>query len=496
MSDLENLTIMFTDIVGFSSMVSSLSRTESEQILQLHDKLVQKVIKRFGGTIIKSVGDSFLVIFRSPTDAVLCSMAIQDTLWEANLSPDSNFDIVIRIALNTGEVRLANGDIFGEAVNIAARLESTTPAGTIYLTEAVYLSMNKNEAVLEKVGEEFFKGIPQPISIYQAKHHGNNLPDEFQDFPYGGSHQLLQPASRSLFTFGRMFVGLSTAIITAFFSWWLTITYMPSPNSIELDKVKVSYREASPINENDIIAFLPGITAEIKDEAKQLLSKKDYTNLRKFLKKHRAEHPDNAYLMMLEGHDNVFRKNYKASIANYEQALAEDRSLAKDGLLSRNLVRLLNHERLKANRLIAQYLSDPMLTALAKRTGQKGLRARYDAFYLLKDSGNLKKVDSVGLNIWDLRELKECKLKKVAVKELKRLNNPRALPALKEITDNNLWQQFKYFCLRADVKAAIAQLENKESDSKGNDGKKKTVKTRTLEVKPNEESDVIVERDQ
>ncbi|MGH1485866.1 MAG: adenylate/guanylate cyclase domain-containing protein [Cellvibrionaceae bacterium] len=481
MSDIENLTIMFTDIVGFSNMVSSLPRTESEQILQTHDKLLQKQIKRFGGTIIKSVGDSFLVIFRSPTDAVLCSMAMQDTLWEQNQADDNQHDIIIRVALNAGEVRLTHGDVFGEAVNIAARLEGETPAGDIYLTETVYLSMNKNEVHLEEVGKKDFKGIPQAITIYQA----NNKADkeqsvEFKDYPYGGSHKRLKPASRSLFSVGKLFVGISTAIIAAFFSWWLTITYMPSTGTIELDKLEVAYKDPSQINEYDVISFMPDITTEIRNKAEPLVESKNYVSLKTLVDEYTTDYPDNPYLSMLKGHISIYYENYEPAINQYEAALKENSSLARDVQLSKNLVKLLDYQRIKANRLLAQHLSPAMVNALSARTGKSGLRARYDAFYLLKDSGNLKKVDTVGLNIWDLKELNECKLKKIAVRELKRLNDPRALPTLKKIASSNIWKQIQYFCLRADVRKAIAQIEGKDKKTvEDNKDEKTPIKKQT-----------------
>lgn len=481
MSDIENLTIMFTDIVGFSNMVSSLSRTESEKVLQQHDKILQKVIKRFGGRIIKSVGDSFLVVFRSPTDAVLSAMAMQDSLWDYNNSEGEEHEIIIRIALNTGEVRLSPNDIFGDAVNIAARLERETPAGAVLLTESVYLSMNRNEVVLKELGKRRFKGIPQAISIYQAEHKKVDNPDPlFDEFPYGGAHKQLNPASRKIFTFGKLFVGLCTLVVTVFITWWATITYMPKINAFEIDKVAVEYSPPNfvhQVNVENATGIDPVIDAkhpntnpdvdnELHDKAEPLIEKRNFQSLRELVRTYKTENPDNAYLNMLEGHTSAYYKNYESSIANYSLALEGDPRLADDELLSRNLVKLLEYQRVKSNRLIGRYLSDPMIKSLTKRTGQAGLRGRYDAFYLLKDSGNPDKIDKVGLNIWDLRELNECPLKKVAIQELKRLNDPRALPALKEVTKMGIWKIFQTNCLRADVKEAIKQLEGKEIDSK------------------------------
>ncbi len=499
MSDIENLTIMFTDIVGFSKMVSSLSRKESQYLLRQHDKMLQKIIKNFGGRIIKSVGDSFLVVFRSPTDAVLCAMAMQDKLWEYNQSQEGLYKIIIRVALNAGEVRLTSNDVFGDAVNLASRLESKTPPGEIFLTESVYLAMNRNEVELKPLGKEQFKGIPVPISIYQAKNKKTDSDNSaFSEYPYGGAHKNIQPSRRSLFRVGKVFVAICAAIIAAFTTWLLTITYMPGPNTIVMDKIEVEYGNAitqakselssvveSPqqdstvivsvpapnidtdnvkVTEKDEIEFPLDITAVIRDKAIPLLKAKKYTAIRELVAEYQSDYPNNAYLKMLLAHAHMHFKNYEASLSTYAEALESDPILANDKLLATNLVKLLEFQRTKANRLIGRYISEPIIATLSNRSGNPGLRGRYDAFYLLKDSGNADKIDKVGLNIWDLRELQECSLKKVAIQELRRLDDERALPALQEVADMSLWKSFKYNCLRSELSKAIKQLEKKKMD--------------------------------
>lgn len=467
MAIIENLTVMFTDIVGYSEMVSSLSRTDSERLLKQHDKLLKKVINRFRGSIIKSVGDSFLVVFRSPTDAVLCGMALQDALWEMNQEASDDEKITIRIALNTGEVRLTSHDVFGEAVNIASRLESETPGGCIYLTETVYLTMNRNEVEFETIGKQSFKGIPQPMMVYQAlsKKSASKAP-ELEQYPYHGAHLHLKPANRSAFSVGKVFVGVTASLLAAFISWWATVTFMPGPTAIQLDKAEVEYRRPDSISEGDVAVFATDITAEIRSLAEPMLAENNYLQLKELIKTYKAEYPGNAYLLVLQGHADLYDKNYESAIKNYKTALETNPSLSRDSLLAINLVALLDHQRLPANRLIARYLSPAMLNALAKRTGERGMRGRYDAFYLLKDSGNADKIDKVGLNIWDLRELEECSLKKVAVRELRRLNDPRALPALKEALDVDLIDRLRYMCYRRDAIAAIQQMEDKLNGGK------------------------------
>lgn len=480
--DIENLTIMFTDIVGFSKIVASSSRNESEALIRQHDKILERTIKRFGGKKIKSVGDSFLSTFRSPTDAVLCSMAIQDALWEFNKRDGVTQKIIVRIALNAGEVRLSSNDIFGEAVNVAARLESQTPAGAILLTESVYLSMNKNEVDLEALGPFEFKGIPQSVNIYRARAIKESSTDPtFALYPYDGAHQKLEPAGRKRFTFGRIFVGISTSLLAAFISWWMTINYMPGIRPSEADKIAVEFHSVgnkkftdqkniintealdSDLADSNPIDIDPTFT--IIAQTTPLLLDKNYITLKNKVSEFSKKYTDNSYLEMLKGHIAVYDKNYKRGIEHYQNALKKEPTLANEKLLSKNLVRLIEHQRPEANRLIARYFSQPMVDELAKRSGQAGLLARYDAFYLLIDSGNTDKIDRVGLNVWDLKELEKCQHKKVAIIELNRLNDPKALPALKEASKMGFYDRIKYNCMTQELKQTIKKLEAKTAKS-------------------------------
>ncbi len=168
MVETKHLTIMFTDIKGFTSRTSLSSRQQLEKILDVHEQLLSPIFKKFKGTIIKTIGDAFLVTFNSPTDAVLCGMQVQKELTKYNESVSESERMEVRIAINSGEVAVKNNDVFGEPVNIAARLEGIAEAGDIYFTEAVYLSMNKAEIPTAEVGYRHFKGIPEEIKVYKV----------------------------------------------------------------------------------------------------------------------------------------------------------------------------------------------------------------------------------------------------------------------------------------------------------------------------------------
>jgi hypothetical protein len=106
--------------------------------------------------------------------------------------------------------------------------------------------------------------------------------------------------------------------------------------------------------------------------------------------------------------------------------------LAADDYLADKLVVLLRYRPTQAKALIQENFSTEVIYRLSERTGQSGIQGRYYAEDLLEKSGNTDKIDNVGMNIWDLKELEKCQEKKIAVVALRDLKDPRALPALKE----------------------------------------------------------------
>lgn len=165
----KNLTIMLTDIKGFTDRTSRQSRSQMTDLLNRHRELLLPVIKNYKGNLVKTIGDAFLVTFESPTDAVLCGVAVQNALRAHNEGKDSDERIEVRIAINAGEVSIhEDGDIYGDAVNITSRIESIAEAGEVFFTEAVYLAMNKKEVPSSEIGYRQFKGVPEKIKVYRV----------------------------------------------------------------------------------------------------------------------------------------------------------------------------------------------------------------------------------------------------------------------------------------------------------------------------------------
>ncbi|MHC4778240.1 MAG: adenylate/guanylate cyclase domain-containing protein [Planctomycetota bacterium] len=202
------LTVMFTDIKGFTERTSKSSREELDHILKKHEDLLMPMIPAFSGRLVKTVGDALMIVFDSPTNAVLCGIMMQERLREHNEALPEKERIEVRVAINTGEMLERDGDVFGEAVNIAARIEGITEASEIYFTERVYLAMNKAEVPSSELGLRRLKGVPEPIKIYRVIQ--DRLTDEYQQLlerlrssnfedvpvPTAGSTPLASPAVR------------------------------------------------------------------------------------------------------------------------------------------------------------------------------------------------------------------------------------------------------------------------------------------------------------
>jgi class 3 adenylate cyclase len=170
----ENLAVMLTDMKGFTAATSRQSREENARMLALLDELVLPVVRAFGGRRVKTIGDAYLVLFGSPTSAVLCGTALQDRLWDHGRRVPPEQRIEVKVVVSLGEVRLIGhgavpDDVYGEAVNLAARVEAEAAAGEVWLTEAVRLVAEPGQVELEDLGTRRLKGIDEEVRLYRVK---------------------------------------------------------------------------------------------------------------------------------------------------------------------------------------------------------------------------------------------------------------------------------------------------------------------------------------
>jgi adenylate cyclase len=240
----ENLAIVFIDIAGFASRTSSQTREENRRLLRRFDGAVRPLVRAYNGRVVKTIGDAYLLTFRSPTDALLCSTAVHDRLAVTDLEVAPAERFLVRAAVNVGDVRIKGGDVFGEAVNIASRIEGKTGAGEVYFSESVYLSMTRTEVPCEEVGYVELKGIPGQVRLYRvpkaneaaghAPQHAGKGSKDLVNLPFAGlglgrvrnklslvlPMRVLSPAMSHAQGFLSITLRQGIASLSRFFGWW------------------------------------------------------------------------------------------------------------------------------------------------------------------------------------------------------------------------------------------------------------------------------------
>lgn len=165
MAKSEILTIMLVDLCKYTEISSKLNKEEMNSLHDTFDSMCMTTFDEYEGNIIKKIGDAFLVTFKSPTNALDCGVRLQKYFREYNKEIKPKYKLKIKVAIHSGEVLLRNNDIYGDVVNTLARLVSVTPQDNIYLTKAVYLSINGSKLSFSSVGFKTFKGVKQPVHV-------------------------------------------------------------------------------------------------------------------------------------------------------------------------------------------------------------------------------------------------------------------------------------------------------------------------------------------
>ena len=158
---------MYTDMVGYTALGQ---RNESLSLALVDEqrKLLRPIFNRHSGREVKTMGDAFLVEFPSALDAVRCAYDIQRATREFNISLPADKRIHLRVGVHVGDVVESQGDISGDAVNVASRIEPLAEDGGVCLTQQVYDHVqNKLELPLESLGSKSLKNVTVPLEVYK-----------------------------------------------------------------------------------------------------------------------------------------------------------------------------------------------------------------------------------------------------------------------------------------------------------------------------------------
>jgi len=157
--------IMFTDIVGYTALMG---RNEAKAMDYIHQSrtVQKKLVEEFGGSWLKEMGDGAMCTFSSASDAVYCALEIQEQLQEQ--------DLQLRIGIHLGEILSEKGEIYGDGVNIASRLQAISEPGGIYMSDAVQKAIRgQSDIQTVYLGELTLKNIDYAVKTYAVR--GNGL---------------------------------------------------------------------------------------------------------------------------------------------------------------------------------------------------------------------------------------------------------------------------------------------------------------------------------
>ncbi len=160
-------TILFTDVEGSTALTQRLGDAKARDLLRQHERTVREALKAHGGSEVKTMGDGFMASFSSATKALECAIAMQRAFAEHN--EDAEEPIKVRIGLNAGEPIAEDEDLFGTAVNLAARICANAEAGQILTPIVVRELAAGKQFMFADLGETELRGFEDPVRLYELR---------------------------------------------------------------------------------------------------------------------------------------------------------------------------------------------------------------------------------------------------------------------------------------------------------------------------------------
>jgi adenylate cyclase len=161
--------ILAADVAGYSRLIGHDEEGTLARLKELRRTLIDPKISEHRGRIVKTMGDGLLVQFGSVVDAVRCAVEVQHRITEQNVRTDEEQRIELRMGINVGDIVIDGDDIYGDGVNVAARLEGLSEPGGICVSASVHDQVrDKLDVPFDDIGEQQLKNIARPVRVYKA----------------------------------------------------------------------------------------------------------------------------------------------------------------------------------------------------------------------------------------------------------------------------------------------------------------------------------------
>ena len=286
--------IMFTDMVGYSALSQRDDKLALE-LLEEHRQLLREILPRFNGTEIKTIGDAFLIEFNSALEAAQCAIEIQRTLAKRNHDVTAERRIELKIGIHIGDVVHRGGDVYGDGVNIASRIEPLAGAGGICVSMDVERQIrNALEARFEKLAPTELKNISVAMDLFRIV-----LPWEQGSKAETSVNGRSFPASRLVWV-GAVILALVGA------GWWLAHQFLPTKNTLTPRQSEAATNSASQKS----IAVLPflNLSADKNDEYLSDGMTEELLNMLTKVKGLRVPGRSSSFAFKGKNEDGIFRK--------------------------------------------------------------------------------------------------------------------------------------------------------------------------------------------
>lgn len=162
------LTILVTDVVGFSRLVELDALATALDLRALRRGFILPTVLAHRGRLVSSAGDGALIAFPRPVDAVKCAVALQRGVKAEQLGSDIDRSLRLHMGISTGDSIAVDGELFGHPLNVAARLQALAEPGDVYLSETVVAEVADTTGIgFEGLGKCLLRNMAEPIGVYR-----------------------------------------------------------------------------------------------------------------------------------------------------------------------------------------------------------------------------------------------------------------------------------------------------------------------------------------